>query len=112
MTTDFLDHYHLPPKKTPAPGINSRGRFAGAFPMYGEMALNGSGIGMWTTTYHSVGEVTMSVIYNVESYGSVAMEYSSLNVLRGGIGTGGEFLIMTGPFDPGAAAPWFQAAVR
>ena len=51
-----------------------------AYPMYRELVLNGSGVGMWTTTYHLVGEATMSVVYDIEAYGSIAVEYSSLNV--------------------------------
>jgi len=80
--------------------------------MNGDMALNGSGIGMWTTLLPGLGIKTLPVTYDVDAEGMVAVEYYSANMLLGGTGPGGEFLIMAGPFHQGLAEPWFQAAVR
>jgi len=82
----------------------------GAYPVNGKMVLNGSGDGMWTIFSGTSGG-RLPVAYDVGVEGIISVESLSLNMLRGGAGTGGEFLIMTGPFDQ-SEAPWFQAMVR
>jgi hypothetical protein len=82
----------------------------GAFPLNGKMVLNGSGDGIWTVVSGTSGEV-LPVAYDVGVEGIIDVEFLSQKMLRGGTGTGGEFLIMTGPFDQ-TNEPWFQAMVR
>lgn len=84
----------------------------GAFHMSGEMALNGSGVGTWTVPFPNNGLMTLPVAYEVSSYGLIEIDFLATDTFVGGTGTGGEYLVMVGPFATSAADPWFHAAVR
>lgn len=84
----------------------------GAFHMSGEMALNGSGVGTWTIPMPRIGHRTLPVAYQVSDYGLFELDLNSVNMFKGGTGTGGEYMVMVGPFEMAAADPWFHAAVR
>ena len=90
--------------------LKSQPPSGGAFSLNGNMVVDGSGDGLWTVLVRT-SEPTMPVTYAVEVEGIIAVDYLSENVLQGGTGTGGEFLIMTGPFGQ-SGVPWFQAMVR
>jgi len=84
----------------------------GPFAMNGEMALNGSGVGLWTTTTPLSVLQPWPLAYNLESGGYVAMNTNTVPVLLGVAGLAGDYLIMVGPFQSGVSEPWFQAVVR
>lgn len=85
----------------------------GAFPMYGEMAMGGSGGGTWDVIFPPpLNNGPFPVSYTVESTGKVAVAISSTSVLWGWAGPMGDYLILAGPFQDGVDEPWFQAMVR
>lgn len=89
--------------------ITARG---GAYPMFGEMALSGSGAGTWDVTFPPGITGPLPVACSVDPAGKVAMTISSSPVLWGWSGPLGEYLIQVGPFVSATAEPWFQAMVR
>ena len=84
----------------------------GAFHMSGELALNGSGVGTWEVPIPPYGFRTLPVAYDVSAHGYFTLEYTSLNMFKGGTGTRGEYLVLVGPFDLPNSDPWFHAAIR
>jgi hypothetical protein len=85
----------------------------GRYPMNGGMSLSGSGLGSWDVTFPPpITTGPLTVAYSVDADTKVEVTVSSFPLLWGWSGPGGDFLFLTGPFHPGTAEPWFQAAVR
>jgi hypothetical protein len=94
---------------------NSSGSFRmGSYPMHGESSLNGSGIGIWTSTFpgSGLGGAPVDATYSVTDYGEVEIQLYTFRALVGGTGSGGDLFIATGPFDPGILVPWLIVGLR
>lgn len=84
----------------------------GPYPMYGEMAFGGSGIGTWDGQFPPPISAPVTMSFGVDSEGLVDVTVSNAPMLWGYSGPQGDYLVLTGPMQSVAVEPWFQAAVR